>query len=188
MRALCLVVVLLVSGCARRSATNGPTDRELLAAALNTFMTATPQPAGTTLWLTNEDDSECDRVDLVTPQRARNNPYDALAFEVFENHIVGSRWAALVEGHRHNYARDLKTETHKNVVVKPDVSTVVEDLCFLDEAKKRNVEKVLVYQVLGMARGTSLVHLRLSNARTGVIESSRTLLSTANGVVDRSAQ
>ena len=188
MRIVPLLVLVAFTSCARRVRPGGPTERELLAAALTQFATAAPQTAETTLWLTDEDDSECDRVDGAQPRKPRDMAIEALAWEVFQNQIVATRWAAVVEGHRHNYARDLKPETHRTVTTKSEAVSSVEDLCLLDEAKKRAVDKVLVYQVLGVARGSVLVHLRLSNARTGVVEVSRTLLATGQGVVDRSVQ
>lgn len=183
-----LVTLLLLAGCATMPPAPPPTERQLLTAALNAFISGAPQSTPPTLWLSNEEDSECDRADGTPRPAGASTALDQLAFEVFSNQVVASRWASLVEAHRHNYARDLKVETHKAVVVRPDTSTQVEDLCLLDEAKKRNVEKLLVYQVLGSSRGGILVHLRLSSARTGLIEASRTLLSTATGVDDRSVR
>ncbi len=189
MRSLCaLATVLAVTNCATVPPQPPPTERELLTAAMKAFMTGAPQASPPTLWLSNEEDSECDRADGTPRVTAGSGPLDFLAFEVFGNQVVASRWASLIEGHRHNYARDLKVDTHKAVVVRPDTSTQVEDLCLLDEAKKRSAEKLLVYQVLGSSRGSILVHLRLSSARTGLVEVSRTLLSTAAGVDDRSAR
>ena len=186
MRPLWLTVpLLLAAGCATVPKPV-PSDRELLTAAVKAFMASAPLAPPPMLWLSNEEDSECDRTESLPP--APSSPLDLLAFEVFGNQVVGDRWAFLIEGHRHNYARDLKPETHKTLVVKPDTSTTVEDLCLLDEAKKRNADKVLVYQVLGVNRGALLVHFRLSNARTGVVEVSRTILSSAAGVVDRSSR
>lgn len=183
-----MLVALLLVSCATVPPLPPPTERQLLTAALTTFMSAAPHAAPPTLWLSNEEDSECDRAEGAARPPSVSSGLDQLAFEVFSNQVVASRWASLVEGHRHNYARDFKPETHKAVVVKPDTSTQVEDLCLLDEAKKRNVDKLLVYQVLGASRGGVLVHLRLSNARSGLIEASRTLLSTATGVEDRSVR
>ncbi len=182
-----LVLLLTVAGCATVPRPV-PSDRELLTAAVKAFMASAPMAPPATLWLSNEEDSECDRADPMPRAPGAGSPLDLLAFEVFGNQVVSDRWASLLEGHRHNYARDLKTETHKTMLVKPDTSTMVEDLCLLDEAKKRNADKVLVYQVLGGNRGAVLVHFRLSNARTGVVEVSRTLSSTAAGVVDRSSR
>jgi hypothetical protein len=189
MRSLCVLVAMFVmTDCATVPPLPPPTDRQLLTAAFGAFMGAAPQSAAPTLWLSNEDDSECDRADGPPRTSAVSSPLDLLAFEVFSNQVVASRWALLIEGHRHNYARDLKVETHKAVIVRPETTTQVEDLCLLDEAKKRNAEKLLVYQMVGSSRGSILVHLRLSSARTGLVEVSRTLLSTAAGVDDRSAR
>jgi hypothetical protein len=183
-----LTALLLITACATVPPPPPPSERQLLTAALTAFMSAAPQSAPPTLWLSNEDDSECDRADGTPRPSAGASPLDLLAFEAFSNQVVASRWASLIEGHRHNYARDLKVDTHKAVIVRPDTTTQVEDLCLLDEAKKRNAEKLLVYQVLGASRGSVLVHLRLSSARTGLVEVSQTLLSTAAGVEDRSVR
>jgi hypothetical protein len=179
---------LVLIGCATTPAAPPPTQRELLTRVLVSFTTASPQTSAPSLWLTNEDDSDCDRPDGAAHPQSSGHPLDSLAYEVFANQLVASRWARVIEAHRHNYARDLKPETRKAIVVRPDASTTVEDLCFLDEAKKRNADKLLVYQVLGADSDSVLVHLRLSDARTGVIEASRTLQATAGAVVDRSVR
>lgn len=189
MRLLAAALLVTLSwSCASVPPPPPPTQRELLARALDAFMSSAPQAPPPALWLTNEEDSECDRAEGTARAVAQGHYLDPLAWEVFSNQVVSSRWAFLIEGHRHNYARDWKPETHKTVVTKPDTATAVEDLCFLDEAKKRNADKVLVYQVLGTDRHSVLVHLRLSNARTGLVEASRTLLASPLGVEDRSAR
>ena len=178
MRVVVLISCCLFSACATVKPASLASSRELLSRALTAFLAAagpgaSPSP---TLWLTNEDDTDCGRPEGVTHANAAAHPLDALAYEVFENQLTATRWAHVVEAHRHNYARDLKPDTRKTVVSK-EGSTTVEDLCFLDEAKKRNVDKVLVYQVVGDAPGSVMVHFRLSDARTGVIEASRTFLA-----------
>ncbi|MDP1825494.1 MAG: hypothetical protein Q8L48_19705 [Archangium sp.] len=187
MRLTLLLCVVFALGCARRVPPPPPNDRQLIAQAIIAFTAAHPQPQPASLWLTNEEDSECDG--RTSPESARGgHALDPLAFEVVQNQLVASRWALVVEGHRHNYARDLKAETHKSVTIKDVGSTTTEDLCLLDEAKKRNVERVLVYQVVGASPGSVLVHFRFSNARTGFVEFASTLLSTAAGVEDRTLQ
>lgn len=180
-------ILLLTVGCAAMKPAPPVTQRELLTKALSAFIAGVPQPAAPSLWLTNEDDTDCDRPEGVTRPPAVMHPLDALAYEVFENHIVTLHWAKVIESHRHNYARDLKPETRKALVLK-ELSSTVEDLCFLDEAKKRNADKVLVYQVVGEAQGSVMVHFRLSDARTGLVESSRTFLTTESAIVDRSSR
>jgi len=180
-------LILLITGCA--AVRSGPpvSQRELLTKALSAFIASAPQPSSPSLWLTNEDDTDCDRPEGVVRAPAVMHPLDGLAYEVFENHIVTLHWAKVIESHRHNYARDLKPETRKTLVLK-ELSSTVEDLCFLDEAKKRNADKVLVYQVIGEAPGSVMVHFRLSDARSGAIESSRTFLTTESAIVDRSSR
>ncbi len=190
-RLLIAVFTLMTSNCATVPRAHSLTERQLLTAALNAFMSEAPQSPAPMLWLTNEEDSECDRAGEAKPpppDMSSNSSRDPLAFEVFSNHLVASQWAKLIEGHRHNYARELKPETHRALLIKPDTVSSAEDLCLLDEAKKRNADKVLVYQVLGASFHGVLVHFRLSNARTGLVEVSRTLLSNHQGVEDKSVR
>ena len=181
------LVSMLAVGCATTPPPPPPTERELLTRALLAFTTAIPStnppPA---LWLTNEDDTDCDRPEGTSRAVYSGHKLDGLAYEVFANSLVASGWAHVIEAHRHNYARDFKPETHKTVLIRPDTSTTVEDLCFLDEAKKRNADKLLVYQVIGADSDSVLVHFRFSDARTGIIASSRTLQAGATAVTDRS--
>ncbi len=187
MRIVFITSWCLIIACATVKPAPTSTTRELLSRALGAFVAAAGPTASPSLWLTNEDDTDCDRAESALHGQAVAHPLDAVAYEVFENQLTATRWAHVVEAHRHNYARDLKPETRKNVVTK-EGSTVVEDLCFLDEAKKRNVDKVLVYQVVGEAPGSVMVHFRLSDARTGLIEVSRTFLAGDGAVEDRSAK
>jgi hypothetical protein len=187
MRLLMLVVLSALAGCGGGSRV---TQRQLFSQAIGSFLTQAPASAAPTVWLTNEDDSECDRVEGEPKPRRAVSDEEALAYEVFSNHVVTSRWGRVIEGHRHNYARDLKADTRKPISVvigaKQEAVTVMEDLCFLDEAKKRNADKVLVFQVLGAASSGVMVHFRLSDARTGLVEASKTLQVVGSTVQDRS--
>lgn len=100
-----LTALLLITACATVPPPPPPSDRQLLTAALTAFMSAAPQSAPPTLWLSNEDDSECDRADGTPRPGAGASPLDLLAFEAFSNQVVASRWASLIEGHRHNYTK-----------------------------------------------------------------------------------
>ncbi len=189
MRAVLGLMVVVMAACATTPPPPAPTQRELLAKALNAFTAANPAAGAVpTLWLTNEDDTDCDRPEGIPRAVYVGHALDGLAYEVFANALVSTGWAHVLEAHRHNYARDFKPETHKTVLSRPDTSTTVEDLCFLDEAKKRNADRLLVYQVVGADTGSVLVHFRLSDARSGQILSSRTLQAGASDVVDRSGR
>ena len=85
-----------------------------------------------------------------------------------------------IETHRHNYSTELKPETHKKIDSLIEGKTTVsgmscEDLCMLDEAKKRNADKVLVYHILSMGSNKLTIHYRLSDVKTGAIEASHTI-------------
>ena len=54
-------------------------------------------------------------------------------------------------------------------------SSSPEDLCLLDEAKKRKAEKVLVYHITEMQNDKMTIHLRLSDVVSGVVEQSQTM-------------
>lgn len=105
---------------------------------------------------------------------------EKLAFEVISNYLTQAKKVRVVETHRHNYATDLKTETHKKIDAVIDGKTAVssmscEDLCLLDEAKKRASDKVLLYNILSMGSNKLTIHYRLSDVKTGVIEASHTI-------------
>jgi hypothetical protein len=180
---LCALLGLSVS-----CASAGSSRREILRTALKGFIERAPAPGR--VWLTNESDSACDRVgagpNASSPRMSSSTADDLLAFEVFSNVIVSSKWAPLIESHRHNYVTELSPVTHQPVRSNTETTTSVEDLCLLDEAKKRHAEAILVYEIVGSARDALLVHFRLSNARTGIVQSSATLLASPNGIEDRS--
>src|SRR6185436_18261138 len=105
-----------------------------------------------------------------------DGPHDKLAFEVFSNYLTQRKKARVVEPHRHNYATELNPETHKkaDLVIEGGHGTVTtvtaEDLCLLDEAKKRKADKVLVYHIIEMENDKMWIHLRLSDVPSGVVE------------------
>lgn len=163
-------------------------SRRLLSDGMKSFLAQTKASSTSKVWLTNQYDSECDRSDNAERERRRYNDEDTLAYEVFLNHLVASQWGQVIESHRHNYAKELKVDTHKLVMLGGKTETVmpVEDLCFLDEAKKRNADKVLVYELLALSSRGAMIHFRLSDARTGLVEVSKTLQVSERDVVDRS--
>ena len=123
---------------------------------------------------------------------AGGGPYDALAYEVFTNYITIKHKGRVIEAHRNNYATDFGAETrskidilHEGKVVGTQMSC--EDLCILDEAKKRRADKVLVYSILEMQNDELLIHLRYSDVRSGIVELSKTIkVEGTTSVADRS--
>lgn len=186
-----VVCLVLVSACA---AAPRVTQRQLFARSISQVITAAPLAPGQRVWLTNAWDSEChlgpNEGTRLTPRSSR---LDAFAYEVFANVITEQRWGGLLEAHRHNYATELKPETHVATTQtstrdgqSTTVSLTAEDLCLLDEAKKRRADKVLLYQLLddeGDGRWVQ-VHFRLSDAKTGVVELSKSLFVTNDVVKD----
>jgi hypothetical protein len=105
---------------------------------------------------------------------------DRLAYEVISNFYTQSKKAHIVESHRHNYSTDQKVETHKKIDFALEGKNVIsgmscEDLCMLDEAKKRAADKVLVYHILNMTANKLTIHYRLSDVKTGLVEASHTI-------------
>ncbi len=119
------------------------------------------------------------------------SPYDALAYEVFSNFLTQKRKGRVIESHHHNYMTEANPETHKKIEVIQEGKIVgtfssCEDLCALDEAKKRRADKVLAYQILEMKADELLIHLRYSDVKSGMVELSRTLKVTGLSVGDYS--
>jgi hypothetical protein len=117
--------------------------------------------------------------------------YDGLAYEVFANYITNKHKGRVIEAHRHNYATDFGAETKQKIEIlhegKPIGSQLsCEDLCVLDEAKKRRADKVLVYSILEMQADEMLIHLRYSDVRSGIVELSKTLKVEGLAISDRS--
>ena len=182
---LCLMAPLgaLVAGC-------GPVlHTEMLGESIRSF-SSHGMKATDKVWITNTNDSGCDRAappkdkgagGLFSRASGGDGPYDRLAFEVFSNYLTQRKKARVVETHRHNYATELNPETHRKADVTVEgghatVSTTTgEDLCLLDEAKKRKADKVLVYHIIEMENDRMWIHLRLSDVPTGVVEQSQSM-------------
>jgi hypothetical protein len=117
--------------------------------------------------------------------------HDGLAYEVFTNYITQKHKGRVIESHRHNYATDFGGDTRSKIELVEGGKVVgaqlsCEDLCILDEAKKRRADKVLVYQILEMQTDEMLIHLRYSDVRSGIVELSRTLKVEGLAISDRS--
>jgi hypothetical protein len=115
------------------------------------------------------------------------SPHDGLAYQIFSNYLVQRKKAKVVETHRHNYSTELQADTHRKIEFVHDnakvATTSCEDLCLLDEAKKRKADKVLAYSILEMKNNEMTIHMRYSDVPTGLVEASQTLK-----VVDLQAQ
>jgi hypothetical protein len=143
------------------------------------------------VWVTSQHDSGCDRVAGAKTEGSKlsffsrgsgsEGPYDKLAFEVFSNYLTQRKKARVVESHRHNYATELNPETHRKADLTLEgghgtvATTSAEDLCLLDEAKKRKADKVLVYHIIEMENDKMWIHLRLSDVTTGVVDQSQSM-------------
>jgi hypothetical protein len=154
------------------------------------------------VWIAGPDDSTCDSGcfqgscggdhkaksalggfgSLFGPKPANApGPYDGLAFQVFANYLTQRKKARVVETHRHNYATELNVETHKKVEVLHEgqktstTTTSCEDLCILDEAKKRKADKILAYYIAEMSGTELVVHFRFSDVVTGLVEAAQTI-------------
>jgi len=108
---------------------------------------------------------------------------DRLAYQVISNYLTQGKKVRVIESHRHNYSTEVKPETHKKIDTIIEGKTTAsgmscEDLCMLDEAKKRNADKVLVYHILSMGSNKLTIHYRLSDVKTGAIEASHTISVT----------
>lgn len=107
------------------------------------------------------------------------SPFDGLAYQIFSNYLTQRKKARVVETHRHNYATELQVETHKKIEVVHDTSKVAttscEDLCLLDEGKKRKADKILAYSIIEMKSNELTIHFRLSDVVSGIVEASQTL-------------
>ena len=91
----------------------------------------------------------------------------------------------------HNYMTEVVIDTHKRVDVVADGKSVgtfqsCEDLCTLDEAKKRKADKILAYQILEMKPDELTIHLRYSDGKSGLVELSRTVKVRGQSVSDNS--
>ncbi len=117
--------------------------------------------------------------------------WDGLAYEVFSNYLTQKHKGRVIEEHHHNYMTDAQVSTHRTVDVVADGKPVgsyasCEDLCLLDEAKKRHADKVLAYQILKMEPEELLIHLRYSDSKSGLVEMSKTLKVRDSSISDSS--
>ncbi len=183
--------------------------REMLGKAIFDFSEPLPSNGSEKVWIHNMSDSECDKgcqkgVEFVTcdkglalpalpalPSIGGGNRHDELAYEVFSNYLTQKRKGRVLEPHRHNYMTEANTSTRRKVEVigdggKSGVFESCEDLCLLDEAKKRRADKLLTYQILEMKNDEMLIHLRYSDARSGLVELARTLRVTGMAISDAS--
>jgi len=117
--------------------------------------------------------------------------WDGLAYEVFSNYMTQKRKGRVIESHHHNYMTEAQVQTHKQVDVIADGKNVAqyqscEDLCLLDEAKKRKADKILAYQILKMEPEELIIHLRFSDSKTGLVEMSKTLKVHDSSISDSS--
>ena len=120
---------------------------------------------------------------------SKTSSWDGLAFEVFANFMTQKRKGRVVEQHHHNYMTETPIDTHKKIDVIAEGKQVAtylsgEDLCILDEAKKRKADKILAYQILDMKPDELTIHLRYSDGRTGLVELARTVKVKGQSVID----
>jgi hypothetical protein len=121
----------------------------------------------------------------------KGGQWDGLAYEVFSNYLTQKHKGRVIEAHHHNYMTDANVSTHRTVDVVADGKSVgsysgCEDLCLLDEAKKRHADKILAYQILKMEPEELLIHLRYSDSHTGLVEMSKTLKVRDSSISDSS--
>jgi len=174
---------------------------EMLTKSIESFSSKTKLSATDKVWVTSVADSKChsgcqlEKIGCKDKggklggglfsftESDGSSSYDRLAFEVFANYLVQHGKASIVEGHRHNYATDLvgAVDTRKKIDFKSDDDKAVysmascADLCLLDEAKERKADKVLAYRIASAGAKEMTVHFRLSNVKTGIIESAGTV-------------
>jgi len=188
MLGLLTVVALSTTGC-------GPIlHTEMLGESIRAFTSRAKTTPNEKVWITNPADSACNGACTgckpedkgvgglfsgFSGPKDGSSSYDRLAYEVFSNYLTQRRKVRVVETHRHNYATELNPDTHHKIDVvwdKEKVSTSgCEDLCLLDEAKKRKADKVLAYHIIEMKNDELVIHFRLSDVSTGVVEASQTL-------------
>jgi len=167
---------------------------EMLGESIRTFSSRGFKP-NDKVWIANPEDSLCDAAcagckkdsgsslgglgSLFSKPTSGASSYDKLAYEVFANYLTQRHKVKVVETHRHNYATELNPETHRKVEVTMDSNkintTSCEDLCMLDEAKKRKADKVLVFHIIDMEADKMTIHFRLSDVASGVVEQAQTM-------------
>lgn len=170
----------------------------MLAESIKTFSGKMQAAPTDKVWVTSNSDSSCDS-GCQSPLTCGGggakvklgglfggggqSSSDRLAYQVISNYLTQGKKVRVVESHRHNYSTELKPETHKKIDTLIEGKTTAsgmscEDLCMLDEAKKRNADKVLVYHILSMGSNKMTIHYRLSDVKTGAIEASHTISVT----------
>ena len=170
----------------------------MLAESIKTFSGKMQAAPTDKVWVTSNSDSSCDS-GCQSPLTCGGggakvklgglfggggqSSSDRLAYQVISNYLTQGKKVRVVESHRHNYSTELKPETHKKIDTLIEGKATAtgmscEDLCMLDEAKKRNADKVLVYHILSMGSNKMTIHYRLSDVKTGAIEASHTISVT----------
>jgi hypothetical protein len=171
----------------------------MLAESIKTFSGKMQAAPTDKVWVTSNSDSSCDS-GCQSPLTCGNggggkvklgglfggggpSSSDRLAYQVISNYLTQGKKVRVIETHRHNYSTELRPETHKKIDALIEGKSTVsgmscEDLCMLDEAKKRNADKVLVYHILSMGSNKLTIHYRLSDVKTGAIEASHTISVT----------
>ena len=170
----------------------------MLAESIKTFSGKMQAAPTEKVWVTSNSDSSCDS-GCQSPLTCGGggakvklgglfggggqSSSDRLAYQVISNYLTQGKKVRVVESHRHNYSTELKPETHKKIDTLIEGKATAtgmscEDLCMLDEAKKRNADKVLVYHILSMGSNKLTIHYRLSDVKTGAIEASHTISVT----------
>lgn len=172
----------------------------MLAESIKTFSGKMQAAPTDKIWVTSNSDSACDsgcqspltcgggggagkKLGGLFGGFGGPSSSDKLAYQVISNYLTQGKKARVIETHRHNYAMELKPDTHKKIDALVEGKTAVssmscEDLCLLDEAKKRNADKVLVYNILSMSANKLTIHYRLSDAKSGTVEASHTISVT----------
>ncbi|MFO0572819.1 MAG: hypothetical protein U1A78_02375 [Polyangia bacterium] len=182
----------------------------MLTASIKTFSSKV-QTGGEKVWVTSVADSACDS-GCQSPMTCGSggkggklggmlgfggggsggSSHDRLAYEVISNYLTQAKKLRVVETHRHNYATDTRVETRKKIdVLATEGKTVAttmscEDLCLLDEAKKRSSDKVLAFRIIRMESNKLTVHYRYSDVKSGLVEASHTISVTHPNAVDTS--
>lgn len=167
----------------------------MLAESIKTFSGKMQAAPTDKVWVTSNSDSSCDS-GCQSPLTCGGggakvklgglfggggpSSSDRLAYQVISNYLTQGKKVRVIETHRHNYSTEVKPETHKKIDTVIEGKTTAsgmscEDLCMLDEAKKRNADKVLVYHILSMGSNKLTIHYRLSDVKTGAIEASHTI-------------
>ena len=204
-------VVLLLSALTGFTACGIPLHTEMLGESIKLFATKTMKPNNEKVWITGPADSACDSgcqngcgggkdkgalgggggLFGGLGKSDGGSSYDRLAYEVFANYFTQKKKMRVIETHRHNYQTELNVDTRKKIELmsdqgKPLTTMSCEDLCLLDEAKKRKADKVLAYHIIEMKNEEMTIQFRLSDVPTGVVEASQTIKVLAMRAFDAS--